>query len=231
MEAAELDLNSVTGDQDITMEVGQGPSDQPTEIDVTHSPASGSEHEDILSDNSGESILDCSLIDLSHDPDQEIFQDIEKIRSLYNIKQFTSTSSKNSKLSKAPFEVIDPNLHSKKAYYNGFRTTACRLPYWFQAIFFRVYVDIGNQPELTMNWNDEGSPIHIQIRVEELNAMVDKNSNLKERHLYTVWIYLTMGGIAFQGPNYQDVIDNMFPVLKRIVTDKVGLVSDDVQHE
>ena len=61
--------------------------------------------------------------------------------------------------------------------------------------------------------------------------MVDKNGNLKERHLYTIWIYLTMGGIAFQGPNYQDVIDNIFPVLKRIVTDKVGLISNDVQHE
>ena len=54
---------------------------------------------------------------------------------------------------------------------------------------------------------------------------------VKERHLYTVWIYLTTGGIAFQGPNYQNVIDNIFPVLKRIVTDKVGLISNDVQHE
>ena len=78
MEAAELDLNSVTGDQDITIEVGQGPNDRPTEIDVTHSLVSRSEHEDIVSDNSGEPILDCSLIDLSHDPDQEIFKDIEK---------------------------------------------------------------------------------------------------------------------------------------------------------
>ena len=81
-----------------------------------------------------------------------------------------------------------------------------------------------------MNWNDEGSPIDIQIRVEEPNTMVDKNGNLKERHLYIVWIYLTAGGIAFQGPNSQDVIDNIFPVLKRIVTDKVGLISNDVQH-
>ena len=40
MEAAELDFNSVTGDQDITIEVGQGPNDGPSEIDVTHSPAS-----------------------------------------------------------------------------------------------------------------------------------------------------------------------------------------------
>ena len=59
----------------------------------------------------------------------------------------------------------------------------------------------------------------------------DKNGILKERHLYTVWIYLTTGRIAFQGPNYQDVIDNNFPVLKRIVTDKVGLISNVVQHE
>ena len=186
MEAAELDLNSVTGDQDITIEVGQGPNDGPSEIDVTHSPACRSEHEDILNDTSGESILDCSLIDLSHDPDQEIFKDIEKIRSLYNIKQFTSTSSKNNKLSKAPFEVIDPNLYSKKAYYNGFRITADHLSYWSQATFLKVYVDIGNQPKLTMNWNDEGSPIGIQIRIEEPNTIVDKNGNLKERHLYTV---------------------------------------------
>ena len=117
-----------------------------------------------------------------------IFKDIEKIRSLYNIKQFTSTSSKSNKLSKAPFEAINPNLYSKKAYYNGFRTTADRLPYWIQAVFLKVYVDIGNQPELTVSWNDEGSPIDIQIRVEEPNTMVDKNGNLKERHLCTVWI-------------------------------------------
>ena len=82
MEAAELDLNSVTGDQDMTIEVGQGPNDVLSESDVTHSPASRSEHEDILSDTSGESILDCSLIDLSHDPDQEIFKDIEKVKSI-----------------------------------------------------------------------------------------------------------------------------------------------------
>ena len=63
----------MTGDQDITIEVGQGPNDGPGEIDVTHSPASRSEHEDILSDTSGESVQDCSLIDLSHDLDQEIF--------------------------------------------------------------------------------------------------------------------------------------------------------------
>ena len=31
--------------------------------------------------------------------------------------------------------------------------------------------------------------------------------------------------------NYQDVIDDIFPVLKRIATDKVGLISNDVQHE
>ena len=55
---------------------------------------------------------------------------------------------------------------------------ADRLPYWIQAIFLKVYVDIGNQPELMMNWNDEGSPIDIQIHVEEPNTMVDKNGKL-----------------------------------------------------
>ena len=84
-----------------------------------------------------------------------------------------------------------------------------------------------------MNRNDvqKGSPIDTQIRVEEPNTMVDKNGNLQERHLYTVWICLTTGEIAFQGPNYQNVIDNIFPVLKRIVTDKVGLISNYVHHE
>ena len=45
---------------------------------------------------------------------------------------------------KAPFEVVHPNLYSKKAYYSGFRTTADRLSYWIQAIFLKVYVDIEN---------------------------------------------------------------------------------------
>ena len=66
------------------------------------------------------------------------------------------------------------------AYYNGFRTMADCLPYWIQAIFLKVYVYIENQPELTVNWNDEGSLIDIQIHVEEPNTMVDKNGNLKE---------------------------------------------------
>ena len=71
--------------------------------------ASGSEREHILSDIGGQSLLDCSSIDLSHDPERN-FKDI---KSLYNIKQFTSTSSKNNKLSKAQFEVTDPNLYSR----------------------------------------------------------------------------------------------------------------------
>ena len=42
---------------------------------------------------------------------------------------------------------LDPTLYAQKACYNGFRTTVDRLPVWIQAIYEKVYIDIGNQPE------------------------------------------------------------------------------------
>ena len=117
---------------------------------------------------------------------------------------------------------MDPTLYAQKACYNGFQTTVDRLPVWIQAIYGKVYVDIGNQPELSVNWNDEGSPIDIQIRIEESEAITDKNGTKQGRHLYTVWTYLTTGGIAFQGPRYQDAIDNIFPILKEFVINRMA---------
>ena len=100
-----------------------------------------------------------------------------------------------------------------------------------QAIYEKFYIDIGNQPELSINWNNEGSPIDIQIRIEESEAISDKNGNKQGRHLYTIWIYLTTGGIAFQGPRYQDAIDNVFPILKEFVINRMGLISVSAQQQ
>ena len=109
--------------------------------------------------------------------------------------------------------------------------TVDRLPVWIQAIYEKVYIDIGNQPELPANWNDEGSPIDVQIRTEESEAIIDKNGSKQNRHLYTVWIYLTTGGIACQGPRYQDAIDNVFPILKEFVINRMGLISISTQQQ
>ena len=100
-----------------------------------------------------------------------------------------------------------------------------------QVTYEKVYIDIGNQPELSVNWNDEGSPIDIQIRIEESKAITDKSGSKQNRHLYTVWIYLTAGGIAFQGPRYQDAIDNVFPVLKEFVINRMGPISISTQQQ
>ena len=105
------------------------------------------------------------------------------------------------------------------------------LPVWIQAIYEKVYIDIGNQPELPVNWNDEGSPIDVQIHIEESEAITDKNGSKQNRHLYTVWIYLTTGGIACQGPRYQDAIDNVFPILKEFVINRMGLISISTQQQ
>ena len=180
--------------------------------------------------SSSESLLDCSIVNMAPEPDEGLFKDVNQIQSLYAIKPFPS-SSKNNKLSKAPFEDLDPTLYAQKACYNGFRTTVDRLLVWIQAIYEKVYIDIGNQPELSVNWNDEGSPIDIQIRIEESEAITDKNGSKQNRHLYTVWIYLTTGGIAFQGPRYQDAIDNVFPILKEFVITRMGLISVSTQQQ
>ena len=183
-----------------------------------------------LNISSSESLLDCSIVNVAPEPDEVLFKDVNQIQSLYAIKPFPS-SSKNNKLSKVPFEDLDPTLYAQKACYNGFRTTVDRLPVWIQAIYEKVYIDIGNQPELSVNWNDEGSPIDIQIRIEESEAITDKNGSKQNRHLYTVWIYLTTGGIAFQGPRYQDAIDNVFPILKEFVITRMGLISVSTQQQ
>ena len=94
-----------------------------------------------------------------------------------------------------------------------------------------MYIDIGNQPELLVNWNDEWSPIDIQICIEESEAITNKNGSKQNRHLYTVWIYLATGGIAFQGPRYQDAIDNVFPILKEFVITRMGLISISTQQQ
>ena len=133
---------------------------------------------------------------------------------MYKIKPFTNTK-KNNKLSKAPFENFDHALFSKKASYNGFRTTEERLPYWIQAIFEVVYKGLGNKPNLHVIWLDDGSPIDLQIRIEDMEQQhTDKDGNISDKHLYTIWIYLTTGGIALQGPCFEDVINDIFPKLK-----------------
>ena len=154
------------------------------------------EDQENLNISSSESLLDCSIVNMAPEPDEDLFIDVNQIQSLYAIKPFPS-SSKNNKLSKAPFEDLDPTLYAQKACYNGFRTTVDRLPVWIQAIYEKAYIDIGNQPELSVNWNDEGSPIYIQIRIEESEAITDKNGSKQNRHLYTVWIYLTTGWYCF----------------------------------
>ena len=183
-----------------------------------------------LSISSSESLLDCSIVNMASEPDEDLFNDVNQIQSLYAIKPFPS-SSKNNKLSKAPFEDLDPTLYAQKACYNGFRTTVDRLPVWIQAIYEKVYIDIGNQPELSVNWNDQGSPIDIQIRIEESEAITDKSGNKQGRRLYTIWIYLTTGGIAFQGPRYQDAIHSVFPILKEFVINRMGLINVSAQQQ
>ena len=44
-------------------------------------------------------------------------------------------------------------------------------------------------------------------------------------------MYLTTGGIAFQGPRYQDAIDNVFPILKEFVINRMDLISISTQQQ
>ena len=67
----------------------------------------------------------------------------------------------------------------------------------------------------------KGAQKTYKIRIDESEAITDKNGNKQGRHFYTVWIYLTTGGIAFQGPRYQDAIDNVFPVLKKFIINPI----------
>ena len=52
--------------------------------------------------------------------------------------------------------------------------------------FFGTHgIGIGNQPELSVNWNDEESPIDIQIHIEETEAITDKKMETSKTDIYT----------------------------------------------
>ena len=75
---------------------------------------------------------------MAPEPDEDLFKDVNQI---YAIKPFPS-SSKNNKLSKAPFEDLNPTLYAQKACYNGFWMTVDHLPVWIQAIYEKVYTPL-----------------------------------------------------------------------------------------
>ena len=93
----------------------------------------GQDQENLGISSSG-SLLDCSIVNIASEPDEDLFNDVNQIQSFYAIKPFPS-SSKNNKLSKAPFEDLDPTLYAQKTCYNGFQTAVDHLPVWIQAIY------------------------------------------------------------------------------------------------
>ena len=122
-------------------------------------------------------------------------------------------------MAKAPFESINPTLCSPKAFYNGFRTTEERLPYWIQGMYHSVYRDLAT--DLDVDWDEQNTQIDLKIRISDPNVKDDEG---KSRYKFTIWVYLTTGSIAFQGPDYQEAVQKLFPILKEYVIKNAGVL-------
>ena len=113
--------------------------------------------------------FDEASINVSVDSDEPIFYDVDKVKKHYMIRTF---SKKTNKLAKAPFESINPTLYSPKAFYNGFRTTEERLPYWIQGMYHSVYRDLAT--DLDVDWDEQNTPIDLKIRISDPNVKDDE---------------------------------------------------------
>ena len=147
--------------------------------------------------------FDEASINVSVDSDEPIFYDVDKVKKHYMISTF---SKKTNKLAKAPFESINPTLYSPKAFYNGFRTTEERLPYWIKGIYHAVYRDLAI--DLDVDWGEQNTPIDLKIRISDPNVKDDEG---KSRYKFTVWVYLTTGSIAFRDQTIRRLYRNFFP--------------------
>ena len=109
--------------------------DEPGPKEDSIGPVEAGQDQENLSIPNSESPLDCSIVNMASEADEDPLKDVNQIQSLYAIKPFPS-SSKNNKLSKAPFEDLDPTLHAQKACHNGLRnglrTTADLPQVYFQ---------------------------------------------------------------------------------------------------
>ena len=156
--------------------------------------------------------LEEASINVSVDSDEPIFYNADKVKKHYMISTF---SKKTNKLAKAPFEDINPT----KAFYNGFRTPEERLPYWIQGMYHSVYRDLAT--DLDVDWDEQNTPIDLKIRVSDPNVKDDEG---KSRYKLTIWVYLTTGSIAFQGPDYKEAVRKLFPILKEYVVKNAGVL-------
>ena len=129
-------------------------------------------------------------------------------------------SKKTNKLAKAQFEGINPTLYSPKAFFSDNRGT---LPYWIQGMYNSVYRDLAT--DLDVDWDEQNTPIDLKIRISDPNVKDDEG---KGRYKFTIWVYLTSGSIAFQGPDYQEAVQKLFPILKEYVIKNAGVLQPSV---